>query len=257
MITREFFIEILGHFSSENWIDLHRQFTEAPEKREQSDWTWYLFVQSYATNGGVKRWDGFVQSGRSEEIRWGRIEQESGGRLDVSLEYLNALSPQFLDPWRRFGTQPALLSTLTRFWNAGGPANIALEWESKRDKADLLNYLKSYHYIGNKYSRNMCMDVADPLVLDSFAFDHRLNNILNHVSGFAEQRTYLRKERWLKEILTEIQNRNHNLRNMRCWHLDRLLFQQYDLIYQLVKNEPESTSAKKHNKAKRRKKYCH
>lgn len=74
--------------------------------------------------------------------------------------------------------------------------------------------------IGEKYSRNMCMDVAHPLVLNHIALDHRINTICDRVVGAPSSKNYNMQEQWLHELAIEL--------GVNCWFLDRLLFSKYD-----------------------------
>lgn len=140
--------------------------------------------------------------------------------MDAAAARLEALSRRFLAPRRAGRTRPALLATLRRFHAVGGPDVVARTWSGHRQPATLLGWLKTFPMIGDKYARNMCMDVSHPLILDHIALDHRVNELCDRVEGAPRSVPYKGREAWLRGVATAL--------GVSCWHLDRLLFGRFD-----------------------------
>lgn len=242
MPNRDFFVSLLESLLEYYWADLDLQFHRSCELRNNPEWTWYVFVQSYATNGGVKKWETFIERGRFVQISWQRIANEYTNDPEQTILYLNEISAEFLSNRRMHDTQPALIDTFQRFFETGGPLNIARQWEDFTQPAELFSYLKSFRQIGDKYARNMCMDVAYPLALNNFALDSRLISILKEIEEAQEIRGYRNKENWLITATHDIIRRNPQYVGLCCWHIDRLLFQKEKAIKQIfnIAREPFS-----------------
>lgn len=188
--------------------------------RETNGWPWYVLVQSYATNGGVARWNTFLeQANGAERIRWECLFADDPDDIDAAEDRLCALSEEFAARRWLSRTRPALLTSLRRVHALGGPDAMALVWNTLPEAQALLCWLKTFPMIGDKYARNMCMDVAHPLIRDHVALDHRLNRICDRVAGAPPSRSYAQREAWLRCLARDL--------DTDCWHLDRLLFRRY------------------------------
>jgi hypothetical protein len=200
------FTEILRGHLNQDQDRLTALFEAGTRLREQDGWAWYVFVQSYATNGGVRTWDAFLDDGGAELIRWDALFGDLPDDVDAAAARLEALSRRFLAP--------------RRFHAVGGPDVVARTWNGHRQPATLLGWLKTFPMIGDKYARNMCMDVSHPLILDHIALDHRVNELCDRVEGAPRSVPYKGREAWLRGVATEL--------GVSCWHLDRLLFGRFD-----------------------------
>ena len=77
-----------------------------------------------------------------------------------------------------------------------------------------IKYLKSFPGIGEKYARNMMMDVYHPDFRDSIAVDGRIKSILDELG--VNLRTYIEQETFLLEVA--------HLADLNGWELDRLMY---------------------------------
>jgi len=222
MIIKKRFVEVLRGILDGDQDRLDAQFISATRLRAQEGWTWYVLAQSYATNGGVKTWDAFAAQGGGDLIQWDALFGDCPNDVEAAATRLEALSHRFLAPRRAGRTRPALLATFRRFHAVGGPEVIARTWMGHNRTETLLGWLKTFPMIGDKYSRNMCMDVAHPLVLNHVALDHRLNALCDRVEGAPPATPYGPREAWLLGLAAEL--------GVNGWHLDRLLFGRYDEI---------------------------
>jgi hypothetical protein len=222
MVTEARFVEILRGFLEGDRERLDRLFEEGEQLRFQPGWAWYVFVQSFATNGGVRRWSAFIDAGNAHLISWDALFKGDPDNVEAAAARLEALSHRFLAPPRAGRTRPALLTALRRFHEAGGPDAMAQTWMGHNRTGDLLNWLRTFPMIGQKYARNMCMDVSHPLILDHIALDHRIHTLCDLVEGAPPRTPYRLREEWLREVAAAP--------GINCWRLDRLMFGQYDEI---------------------------
>lgn len=221
-LTRVRFLEILRQYLRSDIVLLNEQFRSCEMLREDPDWAWFVFVQSYATNGGVGRWEAFLRTEGRRRVRWDALFEGAPDDVYAAAGRLNALSQEFLAPRRAGRTRPALMATFQRFCEFGGPGVVAQTWNAHDEERSLLRWLRTFPMIGEKYSRNMCMDVAHPLVLDHIALDHRINALCNRVIGAPSSGSYDMRERWLYEVAVDL--------GINGWYLDRLLFLRYDKL---------------------------
>lgn len=231
MVTRARFIEILREFLEKDRDRLEKKFEEGARLREREGWAWDVFVQSFATNGGVKRWDAFVAEGGAERVRWDALFADAPGDVAAAASRLQALSVTFLAPRWAARTGPALIAAFHRFHKEGGPDAVARTWMGHNETGAMLRWLKSFRMIGDKYARNMAMDVSHPLVLDHIALDHRIHALCDLVEGAPPRTPYRLREGWLREIAAEL--------GINGWLLDRLLFSRYkEIRAAILKDRP-------------------
>ena len=222
MVTEARFIEILREFLEDDRDRLTGLFEAGARLRRQDGWAWYVFVQSYGTNGGVRAWDAFLAQGGADLISWDALFAGAPDDADAAAARLEALSHRFLSPRRASRTRPALLATFRRFHTVGGPGVVARTWMGHNRTETVLGWLKTFPMIGDKYARNMCMDVSHPLILDLIALDHRIHALCDLVEGAPPYAPYRLREGWLRGIAGTL--------GVDCWHLDRLLFGRYEEI---------------------------
>jgi len=202
MVSEAAFIEILRDILDGDRARLTAQFEAGARLRERDGWAWDVFVQSYATNGGVRVWEGFLKEGGARLVRWDALLGEAPAEVDAAAARLEALSH--------------------RFHAVGGPDRMARTWNGHTQPETLLRWLKTFPMIGDKYARNMCMDVSHPLILDHIALDHRIHALCDLVEGAPARIPYQRREGWLRGIAGAL--------GINGWYLDRLLFGRYEEI---------------------------
>ena len=222
MVTEAAFIEILRDILNGDRDRLTAQFEAGARLRARDGWAWDVFVQSYATNGGVRTWEAFLKEGGAELVRWDALLGEDEADVEAAAARLEALSHRFLTPRWAARTRPALLSTFRRFHAVGGPDRMARNWNGHNQPDSLLRWLKTFPMIGDKYARNMCMDVSHPLILDHIALDHRIHTICDVVEGAPPRIPYGRGEGGRRGVANQL--------GINGWYLDRLLFGRYEEI---------------------------
>ena len=212
MPSRADLISILRTRWQARRAELETQYVNDQQLAHHPDWPWSGFVVSFATNGGSKRFEQRIAP-RIAAFAWERV-------VRMTLEERKAAAIDLANPRRRHIVVSAFEACFQRFFVAGGPPTIRREYLTFNSADGRIRYFKSFQGIGNKYARNMAMDVCDPLVSDSFALDSRLRNIARVV--LQPMPGYQATEAWLRDVAAEV--------GIRPWYLDRLMYRDYDFI---------------------------
>lgn len=104
------------------------------------------------------------------------------------------------------------------FRKAGGPTTIRNQYRKLQTAEERIEFLKKVPGIGQKYARNIAMEVCDELVCNHFALDYRLKTLI---------RPFLRRNfsyREGEEFLRSVAARLH----VDARTLDRTLYRNYD-----------------------------
>jgi hypothetical protein len=104
--------------------------------------------------------------------------------------------------------------------SAGGPTAVHYKYSKLTDADACIAFFKEFQGIGEKYARNMPMDIHDHRVRNHFALDHRLKTILINITG--RQLTYQDGEEVLRFIASTL--------NVDGWTFDRVLYRRYAQI---------------------------
>jgi hypothetical protein len=182
------------------------------------DFIWHYLLQSFATMGSVRGWDGLI--GNSENYR------------KVTYEALDQLSPED----RLFVLEETLRKAKVRMpakkacWlnqnfeyinKMGGLAAVNSRLLNTPGRVQKIEFLKSFTGIGDKYARNIMMDVYHPDFRDSIAVDVRINS-LSKALGLSFD-SYSDHEKFYLDVAHEA--------GLNGWELDRIIFNFRDEIF--------------------------
>jgi len=109
---------------------------------------------------------------------------------------------------------PRLAWNLRRIERMGGVENATqqmLRLESRQAKID---FMKSFQGVGDKYGRNVWMDIYDPAFRDAIAVDERIKSVSAAI-GF-EENNYVKHEAYYCGIAKDA--------GLEPWEVDRLLY---------------------------------
>ena len=87
MVTEAAFIEILRDILNGDRDRLTAQFEAGARLRARDGWAWDVFVQSYATNGGVRTWEAFLKEGGAELVRWDALLGEDEADVEAAADF--------------------------------------------------------------------------------------------------------------------------------------------------------------------------
>jgi len=188
------------------------------QRWERDDVLWFEIVLSLATQGNSRG----AQLVVDEE---GAINEERYQR--VSFETLKQLDPEERPNTVEEAVRAAKVSRPNQTTDAiirnfetvdaeyGSPGALKSAFQDTPTAEGKLDFLKSFHRIGKKYSRNICMDLYLEEFRDRIAIDRRIEGILD-TAEIPTDRTYEEQEEFLRSVADEL--------DMKPWALDRTLY---------------------------------
>jgi thermostable 8-oxoguanine DNA glycosylase len=185
--------------------------TKARRRAESPTFVWDSLVQSFATMGNSRGWAGLVEN------------RENASR--VSYEVVEALLPakrlvhldQVLrDAVVRMPAQKArwLVENFRRIDTLGGVAAANRAAFDAPGREAKLAFMLQFDGIGDKYARNIWMDVYHPDFHDAIAVDERIKKITTAL-GYSFAR-YTDHEQFYQDLAKDA--------GLQPWELDRLLY---------------------------------
>jgi hypothetical protein len=193
----------------------HRKTLEKRKKEEKQlkrpDFLWHYMLQSFATYGNVRGWDGLIGNTENyEKVTYEALSKLSAARRLSRLEE-TLLKAKVRMPNKKAGW---LAENFNRIKEMGGPEAAKEALLSKPDRNEKIKFLKAFSGIGDKYARNIMMDVYHPDFRDSIAIDARIEGITEMLG--LEFKKYDEHERFYVEAAHEA--------GLTGWELDRLMF---------------------------------
>jgi hypothetical protein len=209
---RQSLIDALRNLTPEMEETLRRNKEEGREEADRPDFVWHFLLQSFATMGNIRGWDGLL--GNREN--YDRVTFEALSGLD-HVERLKVLNEVLRAAKVRMPSKKAAWLNLNYEMIAeiGGPEEATRQALAQADKEAKIAFMQSFHGIGDKYARNIWMDVYHPDFRDAIAVDERIKRITQAL-GYSFK-TYAEHERFYQEIAREA--------GLEGWEVDRLLFQ--------------------------------
>jgi hypothetical protein len=183
----------------------------ARARGERRTFVWDSLVQSFATMGNSRGWAGLVDNqANATRVTYGAVGRLAPGRR---LGHIDAV---MRDAVVRMPAQKArwLVANFERIEQMGGPVaakRAAFEAPGRDAK---LAFMTQFDGIGDKYARNIWMDVYHPDFYDAIAIDERIKKITVAL-GHSFSR-YTEHERFYQELAAEA--------GLQPWELDRLLY---------------------------------
>lgn len=193
----------------------HRGRIEHMKQREsdlqRDDFVWHYLLQSFSTMGRSAGWFGLI--GTPENYNAVRYEYLQSIPKKSRLAHLKKIcrKAKVRMPDKKAGFIAACLSKLEA---EGGYLQAKHHLLAQKGKDDKIKYLKSFPGIGEKYARNMMMDVYHPDFRDSIAVDSRIKSILDELG--VNLRTYTEQEIFLLDVA--------HFADLNGWELDRLMY---------------------------------
>lgn len=196
-------------------MDWHRGRIEHMKQREsdlqRDDFVWHYLLQSFSTMGRSTGWLGLI--GTPENYNAVRYEYLQSLTKRSRLAHLKKIcrKAKVRMPDKKAGFIAACFIKLEA---EGGYLRAKEHLLAQQGTKAKIKYLKSFPGIGEKYARNMMMDVYHPDFRDSIAVDIRIKSILSELGvGF---RTYAEQEAFLLDVA--------RLAGLNGWELDRLMY---------------------------------
>jgi hypothetical protein len=179
--------------------------------RARPDLLWYLLLQSAATQGNSRGWAGLC--GDPATLR------------SVAYDVLVPLTPaareeRLLAALRKAKVRmqtvkaPQLAANVARIDEMGGAEQATRRMLSLPTRDEKFRFMRSFAGIGEKYGRNVWMDIYDPAFRDTVAVDERLKKVARAL-GFTGT-GYRQAEAFYCAIARDAV--------LEPWELDRLLY---------------------------------
>ena len=139
------------------------------------EFVWYELLLSFSTMGNSRGKQGLIDDRENfARVQFKHLEglKSSSARLKELQAVLHAAKVRMPD--RKAGW---LSAAFDRVAAMGGPGAAKLELQNREGRAGKIDFWRAFEGIGEKYSRNIMMDVYHPEFRNSIAVDARIEKI--------------------------------------------------------------------------------
>jgi hypothetical protein len=177
---------------------------------KRPDFLWHFLLQSFGTMGRAAGW-----AGLSKPENYNRITYEALAGLPTN-ERAAVAERACRDGKIRMPTIKAgyIAGCFEHVHRMGGPVAAQKQLLELRGRDAKIHFLKAFPGIGDKYARNILMDVYHPDFRDCIAVDARIKD-LSRTLGL-EFSSYAAHEQFYLDVAREA--------GLNGWELDRLIF---------------------------------
>jgi hypothetical protein len=190
---------------------LQKLKADGEEIRKRPDLLWYLLLQSAATLGSSRGWDGLC----GNPATLNSISYSILASLDAETRETYILAALRKAKVRMQTIKaPQLASNVARIAAMGGVEQATKRMLSLSARDEKFRFMRQFDGIGEKYGRNVWMDIYDPAFRDTVAVDMRLKKVAREL-GFSG-RSYRQAETFYCAIARDA--------GLEPWELDRLLY---------------------------------
>lgn len=196
------------------------------EALERPDFVWHFLLQSFATMGNSRGWDGLI--GNHDNYK--QVTFDALSSLDHT-QRLKRLDEVLRAAKVRMAGKKAIWldRNYEMIVKMGGSEEARTQALAQDGMESKIAFMKRFHGIGDKYARNIWMDVRHPDFRDTIAVDERIKKVTQAL-GYAFK-TYEEEERFYQEIAEEV--------GISGWELDRLLYNYTDYFLVTIASEKE------------------
>ncbi len=188
---------------------------------ERPDFIWYFLLQSFSTMGNSRGWYGLMNTPSNyNRVTFDALANFSpAGRLqliETVLRDAKVRMPRQKAEWLNYNYE--------RILQMGGLEEVRRHALSQLGTEAKVAFLKRFRGIGDKYARNIWMDVYHPDFHNTIAVDERIKRITEAL-GYSFQ-SYSEHERFYQELAREA--------GLQGWELDRLLYNYKDDVLKAI-----------------------
>lgn len=182
---------------------------------ERPDFIWHYLLQSFSTMGNSRGHEGLILN----KSNYNEVTFEAVSKLNEN-ERLERFKNVLFRAKVRMPIEKAnwLSSNYKKIILMGGLEETKKRALSKKGTLEKIEFLKQFNGIGDKYGRNIWMDVYHPDFHNTIAVDERIKQITKSL-GY-EFFNYQDEENFYLDIAKEA--------NLNGWELDRLLYNYKD-----------------------------
>ncbi len=175
------------------------------------DFLWHYLLQSFATMGKASGWKGLIGTpGNYNRLRYEVLKRLDDQSRALQVERICREAGICMPPTKA----KYILSCFKQVQGLGGPEAAKKALLSKQGRDAKIRFLKTFHGIGDKYARNIMMDVYHEDFRDSIAIDARIKSLSKQWG--LEFSSYQEQERYYLSVAAEA--------GLNGWELDRLMF---------------------------------
>jgi hypothetical protein len=194
-------------------IKLQELKYEASQISQRQDWLWHLLLSSMSTMDNSRGYDGLINNPDNYSLVSYQTLQNLTPEnrlinLQQALRYATVRRYRFKSEWLyknfKFIESCGSLATIQKF---------ILQTSGRESK---LRLMKLFYGIGDKYARNIFMDLYHEDFINSVAIDGRLLDVSNELEIDSQKISYLEHEELFVAIASES--------NLTPWSMDRLLY---------------------------------
>jgi hypothetical protein len=195
---RERLLGALRHLTPDMKETLRNRKEEGLEQRDRPDFVWHSLLQSFATMGNARGWDGLV----GNKANYNLITFEALSGLD-RVERLERLDKVLRASKVRMPGKKAVWLDLNyeMIVEMGGPEVARRQALAQNGREGKVAFMQRFHGIGDKYARNIWMDVYHPDFRNAIAVDERIKRMTEALRYSFEN--YAEHERFYQEIARE------------------------------------------------------
>jgi hypothetical protein len=177
---------------------------------DRPDFLWHFLLQSFGTMGRAAGW-----AGLSKPENYNRVRYEALGALPAA-ERAAVAERACRDGKVRMPSIKAgyIAGCFERIQKMGGPDAAKKQLFALRGRDAKIQFLKGFPGIGDKYARNILMDVYHSDFRDSIAVDARIKDLSRSLG--LEFSNYTEHEQFYLDVAREA--------GLNGWELDRLIF---------------------------------
>ncbi len=184
------------------------------DKLEQPDFVWDALLRSFATWGGTRGYPGLIEN----QDNYRQVTFDALSKLDSDDDRAAVILKVFPAAKinRPYMKAPLMTSNYVLVDKMGRLEGAKSQALSQNGKDRKVAFMKRFKGIGDKYGRNIWMDVYDPDFHDAIAVDSRIQEVTKALGYSFEDREYDKHERFYQDIAKEA--------GLQGWALDRLLY---------------------------------
>jgi len=178
---------------------------------ERPDFLWHHLLQSFATMGRNAGARGLIgNKSNYDKLRFDVLAQLAPAARRTQVETTCRMG-KIRMPGIKAGY---ILTCFDQIQKLGGPESAKARLLAQEGREAKIAFLKSFHGIGDKYARNIMMDVYHPEFRDTIAIDARIK-ALSQALGLRFD-SYAAHEEFYLSVAQEA--------GLNGWELDRLVF---------------------------------
>ncbi len=186
------------------------------------DFLWHYLLQSFATMGGSTGWAGLIGNKANYDKVTFNVLREL--RPAARERRVLTVCREAKVRWPERKTE-YILSAFEKIRDLGGPRSASKALFAADGREAKMKFLKSFTGIGDKYARNMMMDVYHEDYRSSIAIDSRIKG-LSAAWGLTFA-SYDEHERFYLSVATNA--------GLNGWEMDRLLYNFHDQFLSRVR----------------------